>query len=88
MEAYASARIGEQYAVYFPAGRFTVNLDPWIYAEKLEVRWLDIENLTWLEPELLEVQWEGGQDDWGYRRSIRLTTPGKRPFVALINVME
>ena len=88
MKAYVSAEIGEQYAVYFPRGRFKVGLDPWIYAEQVRVRWLDIEDLSWSESEMVKVQWEGSRDDWGHRGRIPLKTPGNKAYVALIEVME
>lgn len=88
MEAYVTADIGRQYAVYFPPGRFTVDLDPWIYVDRLRVRWLDIDELSWSEPEIVEVQWEGGREDWGDRGTVRLKTPSNRPYVALLEVVE
>ncbi len=65
MEAYATANIGHQYAVYFPQGRYKVNLDPWVFTHKLKLQWLDINNLEWSEPEIIDVKWEGSQRDWG-----------------------
>jgi len=88
MKAYVSAEIGEQYAVYFPRGRFMVGLDPWTYAEKVTVRWLDIEDLSWSEPEMIKVKWEGSRDDWGHRGNIPLKTPGNEAYVALVEVIE
>jgi hypothetical protein len=88
MEAYATANIGRQYAVYFPPGRYTVDLDPWIYVDELHVRWLDIDRLTWSDPEVVEVRWEGGTNDWGDRGRITLTTPSNRPYVVLLQVVD
>ena len=87
MEAYVTANIGHQYAIYFPQGRYTINLDPWVYVKKLKLRWLDINDLEWSEPEIIEVKWEGGHD-WGYRGRVSLETPGNRPCVAFLNVVE
>lgn len=88
MEAYATANIGRQYAVYFPAGRYTVDLDPWIYAEGMRIRWLDIDAVSWSEAETVDVQWEGGREEWGHRGRVRLTTPGNGPYVALLDVID
>ena len=88
MEAYVTANIGEQYAVYFPQGRYTVNLDPWVYANTLKLKWLDIDQLTWSDPEIVEVNWEGGQHDWGFRGYVTLTTPANRPCVAFLEVIK
>lgn len=87
MEAYVTANIGRQYAVYFPPGRYTVDLDPWVYVHKLQARWLDIDRLKW-SSEVMDVQWEGALDDWGHRGSVRLTTPSNRPYVVLLEVVE
>jgi hypothetical protein len=87
-EAYVMACIGKQYAVYFPAGRYAVQLDPWVYAETLRLRWLDIEDLSWTDPELVPVRWDGGLSDWGYRGTVPLTTPGNRPCVALLDLVD
>lgn len=86
MEAYATAEIGSQYAVYFPQGRGAVHLDPWVYVDELKVTWLDIDSLTWSEPERVKVQWEGGRVDWGDRGDILLKTPTARPYVAFVEV--
>ena len=88
MEAYVTANIGNQYAIYFPQGRYTVNLDPWVYADKLRLQWLDINDLEWSEPEIVEVKWEGGKNDWGFRGLVSLETPGNRPFIALLEVVQ
>lgn len=88
MEAYVVANIGDQYAIYFPQGRYTVNLDPWVFVDKLKLQWLDINDLEWSEPEIVEVKWEGSKNDWGFRGLVRLETPGNRPCVALLEVVK
>lgn len=88
MEAYVTANIGRQYAVYFPPGRFMVDLDPWVYVDRLRVRWLDIDRLTWSDPETIAVQWTGSREDWGDRGTVSLKTPSNRPYVALLEVVE
>ena len=88
-EAYATANIGRQYAVYFPSGRFTVDIDPWVYVNRVSVRWLDIEQLEWSDPEVTEVQWDGGTGSLGGPRGrITLTTPSNRPYAVLLDVVE
>lgn len=88
MEAYVTANIGHQYAIYFPQGRYTINLDPWVYVYKLKLQWLDINDLEWSEPEIVEVKWEGGKNDWGFRGLVSLETPGNRPCIALLEVVK
>ncbi len=88
MEAYVTANIGHQYAIYFPQGRYKVDLDSWIYAYKLKVQWLDVNELEWSEPETVEVRWDGKKNDWGFRAVITLETPSNRQCIALVEVME
>ena len=88
MNAYCLAEIGEAYAVYFPEGRYTIQLDPWVYADTVRVRWLDIDEGAWSEPEVRSVTWKGGLDQWGHRGRIRLTTPSNTSAVALVEVVE
>ncbi len=64
-----------------------VGLDPWIYTERVRVRWLDIEDLSWSAPEMIKVQWEGSRDDWGHHGKIPLKTPGNESYVALVEVI-
>jgi hypothetical protein len=88
MEAYTIANIGHQYAIYFPQGRYKIDLDPWVFAEKLKLQWLDINDLQWSEPEIVEVQWDGSKHDWGFRGLITLETPSNRQCIALLEIIE
>ena len=88
MEAYVSAHIGQQYAIYFPQGRYKIDLDPWVFADKLKLQWLDINDLEWSEPDIVEVQWDGGKHDWGYRGLVTLETPSNRQCIALLEIIE
>jgi hypothetical protein len=88
MEAYCLADIGTAYAIYFPEGRYTVDLDPWVFVDSLRVRWLDVDDGTWSEEEIRPVEWTGGLDQWGHRGRVRLTTPGNESYVALLEVVE
>jgi len=77
-DVYAFAEVGE--GVY--------DLDPWVYADTVRVRWLDIDEGTWSEPEVRSVPWEGGLSEWGHRGRVRLTTPSNTSAVALVEVVE
>jgi len=88
VEAYVSADIGNAYAVYFPRGRYMIDLDPWEYVDKVKIRWLHIEELSWSEPEVVEVRWDGDRSNWGDRGRITLKTPGNEAYVALVEVVE
>ncbi|MDT0687403.1 hypothetical protein [Autumnicola psychrophila] len=88
MEAYVIANIGHQYAIYFPQGRYKVDVDPWVYADELRLQWLDINDLKWSEPEMVEVEWDGGKNDWGFKGMITLETPSNSPCVALLEIVE
>ncbi|MDZ7694545.1 MAG: hypothetical protein U5K69_26060 [Balneolaceae bacterium] len=87
MEAYCLADIGNQYAIYFPAGRYTIDLDPWVFVEELRIKWLDVDEGTWSEEKIIPVEWSGGIDQWGHRGRVRLTTPGNESYVALLEVV-
>lgn len=88
MEAYCMANIGEQYAIYFPGGRYTIDLDPWVFMEKMRIKWLNINEGTWTEEEVVKVEWEGGISQWGHRGTVRLETPGNEPYVALLEPLK
>ena len=57
-EAYCLAIPGEGYAVYLPTGG-SVILDPVVYADLAEVRWLDVESGTWSPTVAHRVSWSG-----------------------------
>ena len=78
------ADISRQYAVYFPAGRYAVDLDPWVYLEELKLKWLDIDRGSWSDEEIVKVDWEDGERQWGDRGVIRLKTPDNRACVAVL----
>jgi len=71
-EAYCLAQPGSQYAVYFPDGG-QVRLDVSAVRGKLGVRWLDIANSRWQQPQTTEAS-----------RLLDLKTPGKGPWVLLV----
>jgi len=87
---YCLADIGKIYAVYFPTGRTTVHLDPWVYVNKVSVQRLDIESLEWSEKEMLKPNWDqyDGIFWWGPQRIITLTPPNGRSYVYIIKVIE
>jgi len=88
MEAYATAKIGHQYAIYFPQGRYQIDFDPWVYADRVKVQWLDVNDLNWSEPEIAEVQWEGKKNNWGFRGLVTIQTPSNRQYIALVEIVE
>ncbi len=81
--------MGKAYAVYFPGGRATVHLDPWIYVKKVSVRWLDIASLSWGEEQILEPGWNQyhGTSWWGPHRILTLAPPNHRSHIALVRVI-
>ncbi|WP_347838397.1 hypothetical protein [uncultured Draconibacterium sp.] len=88
MQAYVTANIGRQYAVYFPQGRYKIDLDPWVFVEKVRLQWLDVNSLKWSEPQIVEIKWDGGKNDWGYRGLLTLETPSNRQCVAFIEIIK
>jgi hypothetical protein len=90
VDSYCMADIGKAYAVYFPGGRATVHLDPWIEIKKVSVKWLDVASLTWSGEQIMEAQWENfdGTDWWGPQRIITLAPQNHRSYVAVIKVIE
>ncbi len=90
VDSYCLADMGKAYAVYFPGGRATVHLDPWIYAERVSVKWLDIASLTWSEEEIIEPVWDNfdGTDWWGPQRIITLAPGNHRSYVAIVKVLD
>jgi hypothetical protein len=89
-EGYAMANMGKQYAIYLPGGRYSVELDPWIYAKRVKVKYLDIDSSEWSDEEIIEMEWElaGLTREYGFKRGISITSPANRPCVAIIEVME
>ncbi len=90
VDVYCMADIGTAYAIYFPGGRATVHLDPWIYVDKVSLKWLDIASLTWSEEEIIQPEWDNydGTHWWGPQRIITLTPPDHRSYVAVLKVIE
>jgi hypothetical protein len=87
---YCLANMGKEYAIYFPSGRATVHLDPWVYVKKVSVRWLDIAALSWSEEEIVEPKWDqhDGTSWWGPQRILTLAPANHRSYIALIRVIE
>ena len=90
VDSYCMAIMGKQYAIYFPGGRATVHLDPWVHAEKVSVKWLDVASLSWSDEVIMEPKWDqfDGTDWWGPQRIITLAPNNHRSYVALITVVE
>lgn len=90
VDSYCLANMGKQYAVYFPGGRATVHLDPWVHAERVAIKWLDVASLNWSEEEIVEPVWDNfdGTDWWGPQRILTLAPNNHRSYVAVIRVIE
>ena len=90
VDSYCLADVGKAYAVYFPGGRATVHLDPWVYVKKVSIRWLDVAALTWSDATILEPDWDNfdGTDWWGPQRILTLAPKDHRSYVAVIKVLE
>ena len=88
-EGYAMANLGKEYAVYFPAGRFSLELDPWVFVEQVSIKYLDIDSGEWSDEETIALDWEEELSDiFGFQRGISITTPDNRPCIAVIKVIE
>lgn len=90
VDSYCMADIGKAYAGYFPSGRASVHLDPWIEIKKVSVKWLDIASLTWSEEQIMEAKWDNfeGTDWWGPNRIITLTPKDHRSYLAIVKVLQ
>lgn len=55
-QAYCLGNPGVEYAVYLPEGGSVV-LDPFVYTDDVEVSWFDVENASFLDPEIYPVHW-------------------------------
>ncbi|WP_157971911.1 hypothetical protein [Pleomorphovibrio marinus] len=88
-EAYAMAELGKTYAVYFPVGRQSIELDPYLFAKKVSVRFLDIDDGEWMEEEVIDLEWEEELSDmFGFQKGISLTTPENKACVAIVKILE
>jgi len=88
-EAYCLANLGKQYAIYFPDGRHAIELDPWVFAETMTLRWLDIERGEWSNESVIPIEWDHSQqEEWIHKAKVRLQTPDNRPHVALLEIMN
>jgi hypothetical protein len=87
-EAYCLANIGRRYAIYFPDGRHAIELDPWVLADTMTLRWLDIERGAWSDETVLRIEHESFDPPWLLKARIRLQTPDNRPHVALLTIID
>jgi hypothetical protein len=85
-EAYCLADIGRQYAIYFPDGRHAIELDPWVVADSMTLRWLDIERAQWSEATTIQIDPDYFDPQWIHKAKVRLQTPDNRPHVALLTI--
>ncbi|MEX0647246.1 MAG: hypothetical protein WD139_05645 [Balneolaceae bacterium] len=75
---YCLANVGNAYAVYFPFGRSTVSIDPWVYMDEVTVKWLNVTNGEWEEEEKVTLDWTD-VPWWGPDRVLVLR-PGSGDF--------
>jgi hypothetical protein len=88
-EAYALAELGKTYAVYFPVGRQSIELDPYLFAKKVSVRFLDIDEGEWMDEEVIDVEWEEELSDmFGFQKGISITTPDNKACIAIVKILE
>jgi hypothetical protein len=87
-EAYCLADIGKQYAIYFPDGRHAIELDPWVFADAMTLRWLDIERGQWSDETVFPIEQEYFDPSWLHKARVRLQTPDNRPHVALLTIVN
>ena len=90
VDSYCLADMGRAYALYFPGGRATVHLDPWVHMERVSVKWLDVAALTWSEEVIIEPVWNNfdGTNWWGPQRIITLDPGNHRSYVAIVKVLD
>jgi hypothetical protein len=90
VDSYCLADIGNAYAIYFPGGRAAVHLDPWVYVNRVSVKWLDVSSLSWSDEEIIEPVWDNydGSSWWGPQRILTLTPGNHRTYVAVIRVID
>jgi hypothetical protein len=56
-------------------------------AREVLVKWLDIDQLSRPDEEIVNVEWAGSRDDWGDSGTITLRTTSNRPYVAFIETL-
>jgi hypothetical protein len=87
-EAYCLADLGRQYAIYFPDGRHAIELDPWVFADSVTLRWLDIERGQWSDETTVQIESDYFDPQWIHKARVRLQTPDNRPHVALLTIVQ
>ena len=87
-EAYCLSNIGTQYAIYFSDGRHAIELEPWVFADAMTLRWLHIERGEWSDERVARVVWAYGEQPWIHKAHVRLQTPDNWPHVALLQIVN
>jgi hypothetical protein len=87
-EAYCLADLGRQYAIYFPDGRHAIELDPWVFADTMTLRWLDIERGQWSDETTIRIDSDYFDPQWIHKAKVRLQTPDNRPHIALLEIVD
>jgi hypothetical protein len=76
---YCLAKVGTAYAIYFPFGRSTVVLDPWVWMDEVTVKWLNVTRGQWGREETITLDWTE-VPWWGPDRILTLTPPGSGEY--------
>lgn len=54
---YCLGNVGNAYAVYLPAGKSTVVIDPWVYMDEVSIKWLNVTTSEWEREETKTLDW-------------------------------
>jgi len=82
---YCLANVGESYAVYFPSGRSSVDIDPWVYVDEVTVKWLNVTSGEWANEETIKIDWTKEVSSWwGPERVLVLTPEDENSYIAII----
>lgn len=71
---YCLANVGKAYAVYFPDGRSTVAVDPWVYMEEVNIKWLNLNSGEWAKEETISLDWK--EVPWVGPERVLVISPG------------
>ncbi|MDZ7717674.1 MAG: hypothetical protein U5K72_02495 [Balneolaceae bacterium] len=82
---YCLANVGEAYAVYFPSGRSSVDIDPWVYLDEVTIKWLNVTRGEWVKEETKKLDWTKEVSSWwGPDRVLVLTPEDEESYIAII----
>ncbi len=72
---YCLANVGNAYAVYFPNGRSTVAVDPWVYMNEVNIKWLNLTSGEWEKEETITLDWT--EVPWVGPDRVLVISPGR-----------